>query len=41
MSGKGVEGGCWSWRRNLFVCEVNECNVLLSNISLQKSVEDT
>jgi len=36
-----VDGGCWSWRRNLFVWEVelvHEYKVLLSNISLYQYV---
>ena len=35
MLGNDIEGGCWSWRRNLLVWEVElleKCKVLLSNI---------
>ena len=42
--GIGVEWGWWRWRRNLFIWEyelVEECKVLLFNISLLDDMEDT
>lgn len=42
--GRSIEEGCWSWRRKLFVWEIQgmeECRVLLFNIILQYNTEDT
>ena len=44
MQGMSVDGCSWGWKRILFMWEVElveECIVLLSNISLHDNMEDT